>query len=218
MVEEHFSSPNEELKLRRKELTENIKTKLAETDGLTLFKLFEGYLKILYDEIPKEGKIGYNTPNMEKCRPTIDKAIELILNNECFGDYYLELKKQVEENDLEIINTCKKYNLEPDKYLYSKTFDEDIKRRMGNILIKEIIKRRKKAYEEYQHIRNDNLRRKNELKVNVNLAIHSIAIVEEMINGIDEAFEEYLRRIKKAEIDRLIEEGIIDIDELETEM
>lgn len=218
LVEEYFAIPNEELKQRRKELTEKLKIKFAETNDYTFFNLFHDYFRILYDEIPTSSKIGYNTANMLSLKETIDKATELILNNDDYRKYYIALKNQVVKKDDEIIRRCKKYNLELEEFLYSKKFDEDIKRRMGNILIKEIIKRRKKAYEEYKHIRDLNLLRKNELRINSTLVIHSIDLTDKAINGIDEAFDEFQRRLRKAEIDRLIEEGIIYISELEAEM
>lgn len=39
-----------------------------------------------------------------------------------------------------------------------------------------------------------------------------------MINGVDIEFLEFQERIKKAELERLIEEGIIDREDLEAEM
>ena len=191
---------------------------MSKTDNIELEKLLSEYFKTLIEEIPKEGRVSYDSKNMSKLRPIVDKAVELVINSKKLKPHFEVLENAILEVDERIIDKCEHYKMDPYGYLYSPKFNRDVRRRMGNILIKEIVKRRKEVYKEYAHIRNEHLRRKNELRKTKYLIGQSLIIMDEMINGVDIEFLEFQERIKKAELERLIEEGIIDREDLEAEM
>ena len=89
---------------------------------------------------------------------------------------------------------------------------------MGNVLIKEIVNQREKEYKELQHIKNEKYRRRAELKKTGYLLTKSFEIADEVYNEAYEVFLEFQIKMRNAEIERLIEQGIIDRDELENEM
>ena len=88
----------------------------------------------------------------------------------------------------------------------------------NNPFIKEIIIKRNKEYEELKNIRNDKYRRRAELKKTAYLLTKSFEIADEVYNEAYEVFLEFQIKMRNAEIERLIEEGILDREELENEM
>ena len=218
LVDGYFDSSNESIKQGRKIALEKARINLAKTDNIELEKLLSEYFKTLIEEIPKEGRVSYDSKNMSKLRPIVDKAVELVINSKKLKPHFEVLENAILEVDERIIDKCEHYKMDPYGYLYSPKFNRDVRRRMGNILIKEIVKRRKEVYKEYAHIRNEHLRRKNELRKTKYLIGQSLIIMDEMINGVDIEFLEFQERIKKAELERLIEEGIIDREDLEAKM
>ena len=89
---------------------------------------------------------------------------------------------------------------------------------MGNVLIKEIINQRKKEYIELQNIKNDKYRRRAELKKTGYLISQACVIADKVYDEAYEVFLEFQIKMRNAEIERLIEEGILYRDELENEM
>ena len=89
---------------------------------------------------------------------------------------------------------------------------------MGNVLIKEIVNQREKEYKELQHIKNEKYRRRAELKKTGYLLSRACEIAERTYDEAYEVFLEFQIKMRNAEIERLIEEGILDRDELENEM
>ena len=89
---------------------------------------------------------------------------------------------------------------------------------MGNVIIKEIISKRNKEYEELKHIKNEKYRRRAELKKTAYLLSRACEIADRTYDEAYEVFLEFQIKMRNAEIERLIEEGLIDREELENEM
>ena len=89
---------------------------------------------------------------------------------------------------------------------------------MGNVIIKEIISKRNKEYEELKNIKNEKYRRRAELKKTAYLLTKAFEIADEVYNEAYEVFLEFQIKMRNAEIERLIEQGLIDRYELENEM
>ena len=87
-----------------------------------------------------------------------------------------------------------------------------------SVLIKEIVNQREKEYKELQYIKNEKYRRRAELKKNAYLLSRACEIADEVYNEAYEVFLEFQIKMRNAEIERLIEEGILDREELENEM
>ena len=95
---------------------------------------------------------------------------------------------------------------------YGTTFETDLRTRMGNVIINEITnarmnigrrtegKKKKKSKTRY---------RKEEI---LNLIYQTFKYNLKVIDEASKVFEEYQKKLRKAEFNRLVEEGIIDHD------
>lgn len=217
-AENYFNSPMEELKIKRKKLVESLKLEMASKSFNEFESSLKWLLKGLFEEIPKEGRTAYDSLNMRPFKERIDNITTLILEKSVYAEDYKVILNSIKERDGKLKKKCRKYNLDENEYLYEPKFKCDLYRRMGNVIIKEIISKRNKEYEELKNIRNDKYRRRAELKKTAYLLTKAFEIADEVYNEAYEVFLEFQIRMRNAEIERLIEEGLIDRDELENEM
>jgi len=217
-AENYFNTPMEELKIKHKKLVESLKLELADKS----FDEFEGSLKWLlkglFEEIPRSGRTSYDSENMKPFKEKIDNAITLILEKSVYKDDYKIMSDTINEHDEKLKKKCRKYNLDENEYLYEPKFKHDLYRRMGNVLIKEIVNQREKEYKELQYIKNEKYRRRAELKKTAYLLSRACEIADRTYDEAYEVFLEFQIKMRNAEIERLIEKGILDKDELENEM
>lgn len=216
--ENYFYSPMEELKIKRKKLVESLKLELADKSFDEFESSLKWLLKGLFEEIPKVGRIGYESENMKPFKERIDKVIDLVLEKSVYKNDYKTILDTINEHDEKLKKKCRKYNLDEIEYLYGPKFKKDLYRRMGNVLIKEIIKLRDLEYKELQYIREEKYRRRAELKKTDYLISQACVIADKVYDEAYEVFLEFQIKMRNAEIERLIEEGIIDREELEAEM
>ena len=217
-AENYFNSPMEELKIKRKKLVESLKLELADKSFDEFESSLKWLLKGLFEEIPRSGKIGYDSENMKPFKERINNVITLILEKSVYKDDYKVMLDTINEHDEKLKKKCRKYNLDENEYLYKPKFKHDLYRRMGNVLIKEIVNQREKEYKELQHIKNEKYRRRAELKKTAYLLSRACEIADRIYDEAYEVFLEFQIKMRNAEIERLIEEGILDKDELENEM
>ena len=217
-AENYFNSPMEELKIKRKKLVESLKLELADKSFDKFESSLKWHLKGLFEEIPKEGRTSYDSENMKPFKERIDNIITLILEKSVYKDDYKVMLDTINEYDEKLKKKCRKYNLDENEFLYGPKFKQDLYRRMGNVLIKEIVNQREKEYKELQYIKNEKYRRRAELKKNAYLLSRACEIADRTYDEAYEVFLEFQIKMRNAEIERLIEEGILDRDELEKEM
>ena len=217
-AENYFNSPMEELKIKRKKLVEFLKLEMASKSFDEFESSLKWLLKSLFEEIPKEGRTGYDSLNMRPYKERIDNITTLILEKSVYAVDYKVILDSIKERDEKLKKKCRKYNQDENEYLYGPKFKKDLYRRMGNVIIKEIISKRNKEYEELKNIRNDKYRRRGELKKTGYLLTKAFEIADEVYNEAYEVFLEFQIKMRNAEIERLIEEGILNRDELENEM
>ncbi len=217
-AENYFNSPMEELKIKRKKLVESLKLEMASKSFDEFESSLKWLLKGLFEEIPKEGRTGYDSLNMKPYKERIDNITTLILEKSVYAEDYKVILDSIIEHDEKLKKKCRKYNLDEIEYLYEPKFKKYLYRRMGNVIIKEIISKRNKEYEELKNIKIDKYRRRAELKKTGYLLTKAFEIADEVYNEAYEIFLEFQIKMRNAEIERLIEQGILDRDELENEM
>lgn len=217
-AENYFNSPMEELKIKRKKLVESLKLEIASKSFDEFESSLKWLLKGLFEEIPKKGRTGYDSLNMKPYKERIDNITTLILEKSVYAEDYKVILDSIKERDEKLKKKCKKYNLDENEYLYEPKFKQDLYRRMGNVIIKEIISKRNKEYEELKNIKADKYRRRAELKKTGYLLTKAFEIADEVYNEAYEVFLEFQIKMRNAEIERLIEEGVLNRDELENEM
>ncbi len=214
-AESHFLEPVEGLRRMRDEAVSQAKSAMENKD---INALMGKEIKELYDEIPRNGHIGYASENMAPLREIIDRVSDIILSQDGTKERYLGICSKLAKQDEELIMSARIYHVQKsEEWLLEKKFRDDIHRRMGNTIIAFIIDSRGKEIRKKANIKHPKARNKNYLKS----ALSAMAKASEMSSmarkEAESMFDEYERNLAKAEHQRLVEEGIIDEGEEEME-
>ena len=166
----------------------------------------------LYHLMPK-GKIGYGHKSMEHLRPLIGEIETLILNNNpTIKNQYYELKRQLKERDLNIKRICQSQNIDPEKYYLTEKYMNEFHRRIGNKIIEYAKKYELDSKWEGLNYEHQSKVRKN-IKRNRTLLFKPTATLNRMVaREADKVFTDFRKRLKEAEYQRLVEEGVIEAE------
>ena len=207
-IENHFNIDKASLIELRKILLDEVKDTIKNKPISELQNHLKPYLKRLYADIPLKGKIGYDTPNMDLIRPYVDCVTEILLASSTNREaYYSKL------NELEIRDKLNDETYGEGKRVgYAETFRKDLYRRIGNIVIKDIVEKRNEAFKEIKYGSSGKINRKNEYKEISRLLKKTYQLSRQNEYEAHEVFNENLRTLEKAEYDRLVEAGEIDIE------
>lgn len=169
-------------------------------------------LSELYQKMPK-GKVSYMSLSMADLRPLIGEIEDLIIRqNPSLQKQYFNLKRELKMKDEEIVEICKSHKIDPERYLVSNKYLQDFHRRVGNKII-EFVKQYEnnesfegKSYEIQAKIRKKNKRSRT-------ILLRQTARLNKIVEfEAQDAFEEFQRRLRQAEYQRLIEEGVIEAE------
>lgn len=213
-VERFFETDQDMLKNHRKQLLEDFKSNPLSKSYSQYQDGLKSILKGLVEDFPKDGSLDYSSGNMAPYRERLDEAVELILHNPIYVRDYQKMQNNLEGYDEKMRAICKKNNADPKYFLLSDKFEKDLKRRMANVLIRQLIDLRKESYKEVECIQNGNLRRKDELRKTMDIVLNMIQRDEYYRKEEYLVFEEYLHQLKKAELERKIEEGETTLENL----
>lgn len=203
----YFMQPVEGVKRVRKLLTDKARTV---TSGP--YTAYSGTLKrqirTLYEQIPYEGKIGYENENMRPCRDTVDAITNCILKNGFCEQEYAKLSKALAARDGEILSLCERNKIRnPEKYLYAGKFQRDLYRRMGNVIIKEVLKKRRDEILKARELRHTKARQNVRRESLINCVLNSMQIAARADEEAIECFEEFREKLELAEIERQMEQS-----------
>lgn len=211
-IEKYFLTPKESMKRVRRLMVDEARSSMNSSSYLSLDKDFKWLLKELYNKLPTEGHIAYLSPNMKECRPIVDSIIKKILNLEKHSFEYTDLDIRLQEYDNKITSIAETHNIDEDDYLLSDKFKDDLFRRMGNVIIQELLNR--KRFEELEKKKLKH--KKSEQSFHRKMLLEMIDKSFELMNKLEDEeariFEEYQYKLKKAEYDRLVEEGVIEAE------
>lgn len=213
-VEGFFLLDHEEIAEFRKKALEDEKAVLDSQDALGFDLVLRKRLKPLYEELPTEGPMGYDSREMFPYHNMIDDVTRLFLDYGRYSGEYRKLRTQIYERDKAIKRFCKAMGIKAYDRCYLDTFDSDLRRRMGNAIIHKVIEDRKKGFEEVSSIENPEYRRRKELSEIARLLKRS-SYLSASLDEDEKAFLDYEKALWKANIERLIEEGTLDRDTLE---
>lgn len=211
-IEKYFLTPKESMKRVRRLMVDEARNSMNSSSHLSLDKDFKWLLKELYNKLPTTGHIAYLSPNMKECRPIVDNITKKILNLGKHSLEYVELEDRLKSYDNKMIEASEIYNTNADNYLLRDKFNEDLFRRMGNVIIQELLNRKR-----FEEIEKKKLKhKKSEQAFHRKMLLEMIGKSFELMNKLEDEeariFEEYQYKLKKAEYDRLIEEGIIEAE------
>lgn len=211
-IEKHFLAPKESMKRVRRLMVYEARTSMNSLSYLSLDKDFKWLLKELYNKLPTEGHIGYLSPNMKACRSIIDNIINKVLNLGKHSFEYTDLDIRLQEYDNKITSIAETHNIDEYDYLLRDKFKDDLFRRMGNVIIHELLNRKRFEEVEKKKLKH----KKSEQAFHRKMLLEMIGKSFELMNKLEDEeariFEEYQYKLKKAEYERLVEEGIIEAE------
>lgn len=198
--------PAEGVRRVRKLLTDKAQTVISQPYTAYSFTL-KRLVKSLYGKIPYEGKIGYESENMRPCRETVDAITSCILKNGRSKIAYERLTAELAAHDGEILRLCERNRIRnPNRYLYAEKFQHDLYRRMGNIVIKEILKKRREELLKARELRHAKARQKVYRESLTDCIMTSMEIAAKADSEAAECFEEFRKRLELAETERQLEQ------------
>lgn len=211
-IEKYFLTPKESMKRVRRLMVDEARSSMNSFSYLSLDKDFKWLLKKLYNKLPTEGHVAYLSPNMKACRPIVDNIIKKILNLGKHSFEYTNLDTRLQEYDNKITNIAETHNIDEDNYLLRDKFKDDLFRRMGNVIIQELLKRKRFEESEKKKLKHKKSEQAFHRKMLLEIIGKSFKLMTKLEDEEARIFEEYQYKLKKAEYERLVEEGVIEAE------
>ena len=98
--------------------------------------------KEIYEKLPDD-EISYDSKEANPIRKDLDSLTSIIMEHGYVAKPYRKLLEDAKRRDDEMKEICMRNKLDPNPYLYKPKFEKDIKRRVGNAIIKELSKKKK---------------------------------------------------------------------------
>lgn len=212
-VEEYMNGSKYFFESYRRNLVSGTEAELKGLNPLDdTHKKIKKKLAELFHKMPK-GKFGYGHKSMESLRPLIDEIASLIMSqNPSLLEEYKRLKKDLEERDLRVRRICESQHIDPERYMLTDKYLKDFNRRVGNKIIEYAKKYELDSKWEGLSYEKQALMR-NRIKRNNTLLFKSTATLNKMVaREADKVFTDFRKRLKEAEYQRLVEEGVIEAE------
>jgi hypothetical protein len=204
-IERHYLEPVEGVARVRKLMVEE--TKKSVTGSYTRdSESFKFLVRKLSEEIPLTGDLGYESANMDGCRSDIDAATDLVMENECIAPKWKEVLDEADERDRKMTLICCRQKIDPTPYLYRPVFVKDIKRRMGNALIKEIVAKRGVERRKAMGLHHPKARQRLHMLTALDMVLGAVAMSERVSQEAWDAFDEYEAKMRQFEREKEKEE------------
>lgn len=193
-----------EIAEKRKTLTQEMKNQIKKGT-------FMKNMTSLMNDLPTQGRLQYDSENMQKFKPQIDLVINSIIQtNKNIQSKFEAYNNILIKRDEEISKAYTRININyQDKLIRDKCI-QDLYRRLGNIIlyfVKDI--RYNQAKLNYETTNRLKLKRieKTKRKIMLNRCLRLNDVVnQEIINS----FQEYLHKLDEANYKRLKEEGYLE--------
>lgn len=212
-VEEYMNGSKYFFESYRRNLVSGTESELKGLNPLDdTHKKIKKKLAELFHKMPK-GKFGYGHKSMESLRPLINEIASLIMSqNPSLLEEYKKLKKDLEERDLRVRRICESQHIDPERYMLTDKYLKDFNRRVGNKIIEYAKKYELDSKWEGLSYEKQALMR-NRIKRNNTLLFKSTATLNKMVaREADKVFTDFRKRLKEAEYQRLVEEGVIEAE------
>ena len=109
--------------------------------------------------------------------------------------------------DRQLLDLCLIHKIKDiDKHLYGAKFQRDLYRRMGNVVIKEILKKRRKELKQAKELRHAKAKQKHHLDALTRLLLKSAEVAAYAEQEAVDCFQEYREKLERYEIERRLKE------------
>lgn len=214
-IEERLTDANFDLKRSRRNLTESVHDTLFHLQGLNDYEReLKKRLLALYRALPLDGSVSYGSKNMDKLRPQVNDIVNFIIKNNPnlkidFDTFCTDLARF----DANRKRICEEQKIDnPSKYLISEKYITDIYRRLGDKVIKFALHIKQKDDREVKRCKTELAKKHIAKKYRSYLLGKSLRIVADVDDEAINCFEEYRRRLAKANYERLVDEGEIEVE------
>ena len=145
-IADHYSAPVEGISRIRSLLLEETKRTVSESFSNQRESI--GYLlQEVYRKLPEKGSLAYESENMAPLRKDLDALSDQIMAHESIRKPYEELMKKAKKKDEETSRECHFQKIDPTPYLLAPKIEKDFRRRSGNAIVKELLKRKREERE-----------------------------------------------------------------------
>ncbi len=209
-IEQRLMGHEHSLHLYRDELLKREEEKLKGLDPKAVYsKDLKAMLLELYRKAPK-GNYGYGSEKANEIRPLIDQITTYMLTgDDASMRLFMDLLRKLKQKDEETKAICLRGKIDPSPHLIASSFKKDLYRRCGNKILKHI--RTAQSLESgYKKGDDTQKERWNEKTRRKFLFDKALRLDAEVSNERIEVFDEFQRLLRKAEHDRLVEEGVIE--------
>ena len=212
-IEERLTDVGFDLKRSRRNLTETATNTLFHLNGVNSEEReLKRRLLALYRALPTSGRISYNSKNMDGLRGQIDELTTYIIRtNPSLRRDYMAFCSELARFDANRKRICEDQKIENvEKYLVADKYTKDIYRRLGDKVIKAAIAIKRKSETEARLCKTDLAKKRLEKQNRAYLLERAARISADVDDEAIRCFEEYRRRLARAEYNRLVEEGEIE--------
>lgn len=194
-----------------KEIAEKRKTMTQELKNQMENEAFMRNINFLIEYLPTQGRMQYESENMQKFRPEIDFAIySIIKTNKNLKNTFDTFNNLLSKRDQEIIKAYTKINISYENKLLQDKYIKDLYRRLGNIVLT-FVKEVRANRDKLNYDTNNRLKQKRIDKAKRKFLLNKCIQLNDVVNQeIVSSFEQYLARLDEANYKRLKEEGIIE--------
>ena len=209
-IEQRLLGHEHSLHLYRDELLKMEEEKLKGVDSKAVYsKDLKSMLLELYRKTPK-GEYGYESKKADEIRPLVDQITTYMLTGDDSSmRMFMDLLRKLKQRDEETKAMCLRGKIDPSPHLIASSFKSDLYRRCGNKILKYIrtaqgLECRSEKGDKAKKGRWDEKARRGFL------FSKALRLDAEVSNERIEVFDEFQRLLKKAEYERLVEEGVIE--------
>lgn len=214
-IEERLTDAGFDLKRSRRNLTDSAQDTLFHLQGLNDYEReLKRKLLALYRTLPTDGRVSYGSKNMDALRPQVNEIVNFIIKNNPnlkrdFDTFCADLARF----DANRKRICEDQKIEDkSKYLVSDKYLTDIYRRLGDKVIKAALNIKRKGDREARKCKTDLAKKRADKRHRGYLLERALRIGADVDDEAINCFEEYRRRLAKANYERLVEEGVIEAE------
>ncbi len=214
-IEERLTDASFDLKRSRRNLTDTAHDTLFHLQGLNDYEReLKKQLLALYRALPIDGRVSYGSKNMDALRPQVNEIVNFIIkNNPNLKADFDMLFSDLARFDANRKRICEDQKIEDtSKYLIGEKYLTDIYRRLGDKVIKAALHIKQKGDREAKKCKTDLAKKRADKRHRGYLLDKALRIGADVDDEAINCFEEYRRRLAKANYERLVEEGVIEAE------
>ena len=212
-IEERLTDASFDLKRSRRNLTATATDTLFHLNGLNSEERdLKRKLLTLYLALPASGRVSYNSKNMDGLRKQVDALVTYIIRvNPNLRNAFKAFCYELERFDTNRKRICQEQKItDIEKYLVADKYVKDIYRRLGDKVIKATLAVKRECEFEKKLYKNEQAKKRLESESRLYLLTRTSRITADVNEEAMNCFEEYRRRLARAEYNRLVEEGEIE--------